>query len=144
MSKGAPLGDAPDTLVAPNMREAFNLAGKKVCEWCLPSVGMRKKQVAVLAHGGTKDEWPSDFGTTPATKSFKSWREDKGVLMASFFRFKGLEADAVIVIDNSSGTTTPDPEDPEHQNTDRNTNLQYVARSRAKHLLKIIKVGKIY
>lgn len=139
---GAPVGDAPEMLVAANMQKAFELAGKKVREWCLPTVGMRRNQVAVLAHGGTKSDWPADFGkNTPATKSFKTWREDKGVLIASFFRFKGLEADAVIVIDNSSTPTVPDPEEFDGQSVDRYTNLQYVARSRAKHMLTIIKVG---
>jgi hypothetical protein len=138
--EGAPVGDAPEMLVAANLKEAFKLAGKKVREWCLPTVGMRKNQVAVLAHGGTKDDWPQDFGTTPATKSFKAWREDKGVLMASFFRFKGLEADGVIVSDNQGADASPDPEDLADADPKRKANLQYVARSRAKHLLAIIKV----
>ena len=45
------------------------------------------------APGFSIDDWPALFGAIPATKSFEEWGEDKGVLIASWHRFKGLEAD---------------------------------------------------
>ena len=56
-------------------------------------------QVAVLAPGFSVDDWPEQFGAIPATKSFEEWGEGKGVLIASWHRFKGLEADAIVIIE---------------------------------------------
>ena len=59
-------------------------------------------QVAVLAQGFSGDDWPGQFGVIPATKSFEGWGEDKGVLIASWHRFKGLEADAIVIIETAA------------------------------------------
>ena len=125
--EGAPLGDQPEMLKAASLKEAFRIASKKVREWCMPAEGrLRPAQVAVLAPGGSDAEWPEDFGTIPLTKNFSRWRVNEGVLMASWSRFKGLEADAVIIVDSEK---------------DDAENRRYVARSRAKHLLTIIEVA---
>ena len=49
--------------------------------------------------------------------------------MDSWARFKGLEADAIILIETDTSDTL------------RSRANRYVARSRAKHLLTIIEVG---
>ena len=85
-------------------------------------------QVAVLAPGFSGEDWPDQFGVIPATKSFEEGGEDKGVLIASWYRFKGLEADAVVIIE------TPGKDE------GRERVNRYVARSRAKHLLTVIEV----
>ena len=81
------------------------------------------------APGFSSDDWPAQFGTIPATKSFEEWGEDKGVLIACWHRFKGLEADAIVTIEPVRGDAK------ERVN-------RYVARSRAKHLLMVIEVSE--
>ena len=56
--------------------------------------------------------------------------EDKCVLIASWHRFKGLDADAIVTIE------TPVRDDA------RERVNRYLARSRAKHLLVVIDVNK--
>ena len=58
---------------------------------------------------------------------FETWRADEGVLLSSAKRFKGLEADAVVIICVPSDA----PDD---------LMEQYVARSRAKHILVVVEV----
>ena len=83
-------------------------------------------QVAVLAPGFSRDEWPNQFGVIAATKSFDEWAENKGILIASWHQFKGLEADAIVNIETS------------FKDDARERINRYVARSRAKHLLTVI------
>ena len=128
---GAPMGDSPEFVTAPNIRDAFQLAGKRVREWCMPNAGgLKRHQVAVLAPGDKERDWPKDFQTVPLAQNFDAWRNDKGVLIVSWARFKGLEADAVVIVE----VLAP--------NTDQEKANQYVARSRAKHLLTVIQVSK--
>jgi hypothetical protein len=93
--------------------------------------GLKHQQVAVLAPGNTERDWPAGFQTVPITKDFDAWRNNKGVLIASWARFKGLEADAIVIIEMF---TEP--------NSDQDRANRYVSRSRAKHLLKVIQVEK--
>lgn len=127
---GAPIGDVPEFLTAPTLRDAFQLAGKRVREWCMPGAGgLKTSQVAVLVPSGSDRDWSVIFKTVSATSDFEKWRADKGVLVAPWRRFKGLEADAIVIVE-----TAPQSEDPiERAN-------RYVARSRAKHLLTVVQV----
>jgi len=119
----------PEFIQARSLHEGFAKAGKQVREWCMPGAGgLRTSQVAVLASGSSEQEWPSDFQPVLATRNFNQWRKNKGVLLSSWSRFKGLEADAIVVLE------TPFP-DGGRENVNR-----YVARSRAKHLLTVIQV----
>jgi hypothetical protein len=128
---GAPIGDVPEFIRATNMRDAFQQAAKRVREWCMPNLGgLKLQQVAVLAPGNTERDWPADFQTVPATKDFDAWRKGKGVLIASWARFKGLEADAIVIVE----MLAPD--------SDQARANRYVARSRAKHLLTVIQVER--
>jgi hypothetical protein len=127
---GAPMGDAPEFLSAPNVREAFQLAGKRVREWCMPGAGgLKSSQVAVLVPSGSDRDWSVIFKTVPATSDFEKWRSDKGVLIAPWRRFKGLEADAIVIVESA----------PESEELSERAN-RYVARSRAKHLLTVVQV----
>jgi hypothetical protein len=127
---GAPIGDPPDFLFAPSMREAFQMAGKRVREWCMPGAGgLRLSQVAVLVPSGSDRDWSAIFKTVQTTVDFEKWRADKGVLIAPWRRFKGLEADAIVIVEGDA--------DPEELYERAN---RYVARSRAKHLLTVIQV----
>ena len=126
---GAPLGDEPEIVSVRTIRDGFREAGRRVRALCMPNTGgLKTSQVAVLAPGSTERDWPHDYGAVSITRNPDQWRNDTGVLLTSWRRFKGLEADAVVVIETSPTDGGSDTAD------------QYVARSRAKHLLTIIKV----
>ncbi len=130
--EGSPIGDQPEILQARTLRDGFAKAGKQVREWCMSGAGgLRTSQVAVLASGSSEHAWPSDFQPVPVTRNFNQWRKNKGVLLSSWSRFKGLEADAIVVLETPVA-------DGGRENVNR-----YVARSRAKHLLTVIQVGPI-
>jgi len=125
----APEGEPPRQITARSLEEAFRLAGRQVREWCMPSLGnLRPSQIAVLADSRSRSTWPRDFQTINIAKSLDSWRANKGVLLDTWSRFKGLEADAIVIIETP---TTPQAHAAAHL---------YVAHSRAKHLLTIIRV----
>ena len=129
---GAPLGDKPDVVQVNTLRDGFNEVGKRIRALCMPNAGgLKTSQVAVLAPGSTERDWPNNFQTIAATKNFDQWRNNKGVLIASWNRFKGLEADAVLVLQ------------PRSLEGARNEANRYVAHSRAKHLLTLINVESI-
>lgn len=124
---GSPVGDAPEIVSVRTMHDGFAEAGRRVRAWCMPSAGgLKNSQVAVLAPGSSERGWPSDFQCIPITRDFDRWRKNAGVLLTSWSRFKGLEADAIVILE------TPAPDG------GRETANRYVARSRAKHLLTII------
>ena len=126
---GAPLGDEPEVVQVKTLRDGFNEAGRLVRSLCMPTAGgLKTSQVAVLAPGSTERDWPNDFQTIAATRDFDQWRNNKGVLIASWNRFKGLEADAVLILQ---------PPVVESVRDDAN---RYVAHSRAKHLLTLINI----
>ena len=126
----APEGEAPAMVPVGTLREAVRATGKRIRELCLSNLGgLKPSQVAVLAPASAEGLWPKQFATVPLTRDFEEWREDKGVLIATWGRFKGLEADAVVIIE------TP------MRNEARETTSRYVARSRAKHLLTVIEAA---
>ena len=126
--EGAPAGDEPEILKSDDFKEAFRLASKKVNEWCQGGKGgLKPSQVAVLAPASHKDLCPETFGSVSMTRKFDEWRRDEAVLFSSAKRFKGLEADAVVILCHP-----PEEEDELME--------QYVARSRAKHVLVVIEV----
>ncbi len=126
----APEGEEPSIVSVGNVREAVRVAGKRIRELCLSNTGgLKPSQVAVLAPASAEKLWPDRLGTTSLTKDFEEWRRGEGVLIATWGRFKGLEADAVVVIE------TP------MRNEARETTSRYVARSRAKHLLTVIEAA---
>ena len=126
---GAPIGEEPEKKNARSVDDAFKKAGKQIRTWCMADTGgLKYSQVAVLAPRETREMWPNDFLSVPVTEDFDEWRSNKGVLLSSWGRFKGLEADAVIILDTHSASSRVD-------DTDR-----YVACSRAKHFLVIIEV----
>ncbi|MDE0660917.1 MAG: NERD domain-containing protein [Gammaproteobacteria bacterium] len=125
----APTGEDPVMVSAQTIGEAFRAAGKQVRELCESGKGgLKPSQAAVLAPAYTERDWPGKFGTIALTKDFDEWRRGEGVLIATWGRFKGLEADAVVIVE------TP------MRNEARETTTRYVARSRAKHWLTVIEV----
>jgi hypothetical protein len=127
---GAPMGDEPEIAQVRTLADAFREAGKRVRALCMPNLGgLKMSQVVVLAPGFTEKKWPANFETIPLTKSFEQWARGECVLIASSARFKGLEADAIVVIEMPSNDDA------------KEIASRYVARSRAKHLLSVIEVA---
>lgn len=127
----APEGDQPTFVSVPTLRHAIREAGREVRKLCISAHrGLRKSQVAVLAPPSRRREWPSNLGAIPLTSNLDDWRANRKVLIDSWGRFKGLEADAIVSIELSA-------------RTGKMTDVQrYVARSRAKHLLVVIEVDE--
>ena len=129
---GAPKGDDPEFLEVASLAEAFKEAGKRVRALCMPNLGgLDMSQVAVLAPGFTERQWPAHFDTIPLTKSFEQWSKGECALIASWSRFKGLEADAIVIIELSTDDGV------------KSEANRYVAHSRAKHLLFVITVSEL-
>ncbi len=128
---GAPIGDEPEIVRVRTLADALREAGRRVRALCMPNLGgLKMSQVAVLAPGFTEKKWPAHFETIPLTRSFEQWSSGEYVLIASWSRFKGLEADAIVIIETPSN------------NDARDKINHYVARSRAKHLLTVIQIQK--
>jgi hypothetical protein len=77
---------------------------------------------------GAGGDWPKQIGTIPLGDDFDRWRRGDCILLSSHHRFKGLEADALLLAD------MPVPD----QKPSFSTANFYVACSRAKHHLTVI------
>ena len=93
------------------------------------SGGLKPSQIAVLVPGYPVNDWPARFKKISVVRDLDAWRNNQGILMESHARFKGLEADAVIIL------TAPFTDA-----NDRERRLNYVACSRAKHILTIVEI----
>ena len=126
---GAPLGDQPAVVRARTMQDAFRKAKQCVLQLCQSGQGgLARSQVAVLVPSVSGVSLPTRFGSVPLTQELREWNEGRGVLITSWKRFKGLEADAVVIVEKPARNG-----DSARANANR-----YVARSRAKHLLTVI------
>ena len=130
----APKGEHPAVRQFETMSDALDEVRSRVRKLCTSTQGgLSLSQVAVLAPRKTESLWPSRFGKEiPATQSIDSWRGNRGVLVATPHQFKGLEVDVVFVI-----TKPLDGSD------SRTMTENYVARSRAKHMLFVIEVAEL-
>ena len=126
---GAPQGDEPAVVRVRTMQDAFRKAKQRVLQLCQPDQGgLARSQVAVLVPSVSGVALPNRFGSVPLTQELREWNQGKGVLITSWKRFKGLEADAVVIIEKPA----------RNGNSARVNANRYVARSRAKHLLTVI------
>ena len=125
----APAGEEPTMEEAVNIDEALKMGVEQVRQWCLSAGGgLKPSQVVMFAPSQLESKWPEKIKTLEFTKNYEKWRKGEGVLVTTWGRFKGLEADAIVIIESS-----------EHQRNLTPAN-RYVARSRAKHLLSLIQV----
>ena len=126
---GAPLGDQPAVVRARTMEDAFRKARQCVLQlYQSGQGGLARSQVAVLVPSVSGVTLPTRFGSVPLTQELREWNAGRGVLITSWKRFKGLEADAVVIVEKPARNG-----DSARANANR-----YVARSRAKHLLTLI------
>ncbi len=111
-------------------RLGFQKIAELVHKLTKPRTGeLKPSQIAVLVPPFPKNDWPTKFKSISTTGDLDSWRSGKGVLIETYPRFKGLEADVVIIL-----TAPLDGAD------DRLRRFNYVACSRAKHILHIVEV----
>jgi hypothetical protein len=134
VNQGTPEGRPPTLVHAPNSAAQVKAVEKQLKEWMTPPAGLKPGQVAIVTRGSVQASPLAALGHLggfPLTRKLEEWQSGAGILLTSLYRFKGLEADALILTD----IIKPDPLAtlpgfrPEHF---------YVACSRAKHLLAII------
>ncbi len=125
----APDGTAPKIVAATSDADVVKRTREQILDWCMRERGgLAWNKAAVLTPTEPGKEWPANFGIIALTDSFDQWRAGKGVLLSTCRRFKGLEADALVL------AGIPRPDTKKHfSNAD-----YYVAASRGKHLLTVI------
>lgn len=111
---------------------------KQIKAWLDPVGGLKDGQVAIVTRGKVEKSSMAGLERLAGhrlTQDLSEWRSGSGILLISLYRFKGLEADAVILVDVSKpdANAAPGGFRPEQF---------YVACSRAKHLLTIVSCSK--
>ena len=126
----APLGEKPTVLTLGLNYDVKKRVERYINEW-VKDGNLKPSQIAILSPNKKERSSISDLNAAQGikiTEDIDAWREDKGVLFSTVKSFKGLEADAVLLID------IPEEEDTGFfKQSD-----YYVACSRAKHLLVVI------
>lgn len=134
VNAGAPSGTKPKFILARTEGDQRQAVVRQVTEWTSVPAGLRADQIAVVTRGNVEK---SSMATTsmiaakPVVADIHDWKAGKGILLTSLYRFKGLEADALILVD----VEEPDPAAPPYGFKPEHF---YVGSSRAKHLLTII------
>ncbi len=130
--QNAPEGQPPQVVVAEGKDAQKNTVRRLLDEW-LGQGRLKPAQVVILCPNTLERSslWgESAIGKWPITDDIGRWEEGKGVLFSTIRAFKGLEADAVILMD------VPKPDSvPYFTRAD-----YYVAASRAKHLLAVLPI----
>jgi hypothetical protein len=128
---GLPDGEEVCEVREASLRDVIKAARKQVLEWTEKGGRLRPHQIAILTPQAPGEEWPRQIGTIALSDDFERWRRGECVLLSPHRRFKGLEADALILAD------VPEPGSrPYFTKAD-----YYVACSRAKHLLTVVSRG---
>jgi len=126
----APLGDEALVQVADTAAEQFRACQKILSDW-LGTGQLRPGQVALLGPHRFENSALSGkarIRNVAILEDLDRWRADQGIFYSTIRSFKGLEADAVVILE------IPEKEASPHFTT---TDL-YVACSRAKHLLAVL------
>jgi DNA helicase IV len=124
---GTPAGREPHFIKASTQQEQLQALENQMKEWS--AAGLKPNQIAVVAARTLESsccaKMPKIAGL-PVTDRLDAWKEGKAVLKTTLGKFKGMEADAVVLVDV-----------PEIGANFRKEHL-YVAFSRAKHLLTVL------
>jgi len=124
---GTPKGSEPVFISAPTVDEQRKALDKQVREWS--AAGLKPSQIAVVAAKTLEASCCAGMdkiGGLQVTEKLDEWRNGKGVLRVTLGKFKGLEADAMVLVDV-----------PGLDANFRKEHL-YVACSRARHLLTVL------
>lgn len=130
----APLGQPAEIILAES--DALQLKAVETClrRWLFKPGGVSKKQVAILTSAAVSRSSLHGIGKlagAPVTDDILEWKQDKAILLTSLNRFKGLEADAIILCD------VPSPQAGTGIGIFSTSHL-YVGCSRGKHLLCVV------
>jgi hypothetical protein len=126
--EGLPEGEEVREVREASLRDVIKTARDQVLQWTERGGRLRPDQIAILTPQEPGAEWPRQIGTVAIGDNFDKWRRGECILLSPHRRFKGLEADALILAD------VPEPgSKPYFTKADI-----YVACSRAKHLLTIV------
>ena len=128
--EGAPQGKSPEIFTLEVSFDVKKHVERFVDEW-ITKGKLKADQLAILSP--TKKDKSSLANTNAVrgiqlTDDINVWKASEGILFSTVKNFKGLEADAVILIDSPS-----EEESPYFNKSD-----YYVACSRAKHLLVVL------
>jgi hypothetical protein len=118
----------PKVEVVPEGERQRVACDQQVRQW-LNSGKLKPNQVAVLSprrQANSSLARIKSLGGCPIVDTLPDWREGKGVFFSTVRAFKGLEADALVVIDVGGFSAVLTQAD------------LYVAFSRAKHLLTVL------
>jgi hypothetical protein len=130
----APVGDEAIVRFAPSPWEQAEFCQQIVGEW-LGQGRLGPSQIVIQSPRARKRCSIADvtkIRNVPITEKLDKWKEGKGVLFSTIRSFKGLEADAVLIVDVHS------PRDFSHFSLAD----FYVACSRAKHLLAVLPLSE--
>lgn len=114
-------------VAVPGDRQRVACEGQ-IREW-LNAGRLKPSQIAILSprrQGSSSMAGIKNIGGCPIVDSLSAWRDGKGILYSTVRAFKGLEADALVVIDIDKFSPVLTQAD------------LYVACSRAKHLLTVL------
>lgn len=129
----APIGDVPEVIQLDNRYEVQKQVERFVHEW-VNKGKLSPSQVAILCPYKISNSSLSSANKIrgiEVTDDIDRWKENKGVLFSTVKGFKGLEADAIVLID-----IPPVNEASLFKQAD-----YYVACSRAKHLLTVVRLS---
>lgn len=124
----APEGVKPRVVLAPDAESQVAHCDRQLRQW-ISTGRFAPRQIAILSPRKPSESSlgrTTALGGVPLVSDFREWEADGGVLFTTIRKFKGLEADALLLLD----VPTPSPV---FQQADF-----YVACSRAKHLLTIL------
>lgn len=124
---GAPEGQEPESCVAESPEAQKQAVTRCVKGWLSGTGGLKKSQIAILSPSALAQSSLRNLASLagiPLTDDLAVWRADQAVLLTTVRKFKGLEADAVVLFDVQKVTGV--------------SPMLYVAASRAKHLLTIV------
>ena len=125
---GSPDGEAPTHESVTTWADVVDRTTERVRRWSVDGK-LGGGRIAVLVPSNTMlDGWPAAMGGSPLVKDFPAWWQGKGVLLSTARRFKGLEADAIVLAGVPESGTSERYRTADH----------YVACSRAKHLLAVV------
>ena len=123
----APQGADPIVITLEQDNEIENRVEGYINDW-VKQGKLKLSQIAILSPNKKERSSIKNLHGIDITENIDAWREQSGVLFSTVKSFKGLEADAVIIVD------VPLKED----STFFKQSDYYVACSRAKHLLVVI------
>ena len=134
----APIGVPPVFVFAEDSVKQKNAAIKQVADWTSLQNKLVPKQIAIITRGNIDKSSLKDVEAIsgyPVVRTLREWKSNEGILLTSLYKFKGLEADAMIFVD----VVQPDVKAPD---SGFGPEHFYVGCSRAKHLLTIISFDK--